>query len=96
MYLVGDGVEADAEKGFKLLYKSAEIGNDSSQYNVGLMIHEGVGTITNKEEAVKWIRLAAEQGHAEAQTMLNNITKDQANPSPCPPTMDRYKFRVIL
>ena len=31
------------------------------------MIHEGVGTITNKEEAVKWIRLAAEQGHAEAQ-----------------------------
>ena len=77
MYLVGDGVEADAEKGFKLLYKSAEIGNDSSQYNVGLMIHEGVGTITNKEEAVKWIRLAAEQGHAEAQTMLNNITKEK-------------------
>ena len=77
MYLVGDGVEADAEKGFKLLYKSAEIGNDSSQYNVGLMIHEGVGTITNKEEAVKWIRLAAEQGHTEAQTMLNNITKEK-------------------
>ncbi len=77
MYLVGDGVEEDTEKAFKLFHKSAEIGNDSSQYNVGLMIHEGVGTITNKEEAVKWIRLAAEQGHAEAQTMLNNITKEK-------------------
>ena len=47
------------------------------------MIHEGVGSMTNKEEAVKWIRLAAEQGHAEAQTMLNNILiRNQANPNP--------------
>ena len=78
MYLVGDGVEESDEKAFKLFHKSAEIGNDSSQYNVGLMMHEGVGSMTNKEEAVKWIRLAAEQGHAEAQTMLNNILKEES------------------
>ena len=78
MYLVGDGVEEDTEKAFKLFHKSAEIGNDSSQYNVGLMMHEGVGSMTNKEEAVKWIRLAAEQGHTEAQTMLNNILKEES------------------
>ena len=78
MYLVGDGVEESDEKAFKLFHKSAEIGNDSSQYNVGLMMHEGVGSMTNKEEALKWIRLAAEQGHVEAQTMLNNILKEES------------------
>ena len=78
MYFMGDGVEESEEKAFKLFHKSAEIGNDSSQYNVGLMMHEGVGSMTNKEEAVKWIRLAAEQGHAEAQTMLNNILKEES------------------
>lgn len=78
MYLVGDGVGESNEKAFKLFHKSAEIGNDCSQYNVGLMIHEGVGTMTNKGEVLKWICLAVEQGHEEALTKLKIILKDES------------------
>lgn len=78
MYLVGDGVGESNERAFKLFHKSAEIGNDCSQYNVGLIIHEGVGTMTNKGEVLKWICLAAEQGHEEALTKLKIILKDES------------------
>ena len=82
MYLMGDGVEECSEKAFKLFHKSAEGGNDNSQYNSGLMLHEGIGTEKNKDEAVKWLRLAAQQGHEEAETVLNNITKEEGQSVP--------------
>lgn len=77
MHVNGEGVEKCNEKAFKLFYKSAELNLESSQYSIGLMLYEGIGCQQNKEEAVKWLRLAAQKGFREAQTMLKNITKEE-------------------
>ena len=75
MYLTGNGVEECPKKAFKLFYKSAEIGFENAQHSVGKMLYEGVGTQTNRGEAINWLRLAAQQGHKEAEAFLNNILK---------------------
>ena len=41
-----------------------------AQHNLGFMYDNGQGTPQDYAEAVKWYRLAAEQGHAQA---LNNL-----------------------
>ena len=43
------------------------------QYNVGAMYAEGMGTPQVDAEAVKWYRLAAEQGIAKAQLNLGTM-----------------------
>ena len=48
----------------------AEQGDDSAQYNLGVIYANGEGVPQDYEEAVKWYRLAAEQGHAVAQYNL--------------------------
>ena len=75
MYLTGNGVEECPKKAFKLFYKSAEIGFENAQHSVGQMLYEGVGTQKNRGEAINWLRLAAQQGHKEAEAFLNNILK---------------------
>lgn len=42
----------------------------AAQYNLGLAYHKGLGVPQDYEEAVKWYRLAAEQGNADAQLSL--------------------------
>ena len=46
------------------------------------MLYEGVGTQINRGEAIKWLRLAAQQGHEEAEAVLNNITKEEGQSVP--------------
>jgi TPR repeat protein len=41
-----------------------------AQYNVGVMYEDGVGVAQDYKVAVKWYRLAAEQGYANAQGNL--------------------------
>jgi TPR repeat protein len=53
------GDYATAFQKFKLL---AEQGHTSIQYNLGQMYRDGEGVPVNGETAVKWYRLAAEQG----------------------------------
>ena len=48
----------------------AKQGDDSAQYNLGLMYRNGKGVPQNHKTAVKWYRLAAEQGYASAQGNL--------------------------
>ncbi len=45
----------------------AEQGYAEAQYNVGWMYDKGEGVPQNYKTAVKWYRLAAEQGDAEVQ-----------------------------
>ena len=40
------------------------------QYNLGVMYNEGEGVPLDDKESVKWYRLAAEQGDAQAQSNL--------------------------
>ena len=45
----------------------------NAQYNLGVMYDNGEGVPQDYKEAVKWYRLAAEQGNANAQTNLGNM-----------------------
>ena len=43
------------------------------QFNLGIAYFNGVGVLQDQEEAVRWWRLAAEQGRADAQQMLDDL-----------------------
>ena len=48
-----------------------DIGDAKTKFNLGWMYENGKGGVTKDEaEAVEWYRLAAEQGHAQAQLNL--------------------------
>ena len=56
------------------LYRSlADKGDAAAQYNLGEMYAYGRGVPENRTEGVKWLRLAAEQGHVDAQTSLAGL-----------------------
>ena len=44
----------------------AEAGDEVAQYNLGVMYDNGLGVPQDPKEAVKWYRLAAEQGDVDA------------------------------
>ena len=44
-----------------------------AQFNLGITYASGRGVIEDEAEAVKWYRLAAEQGYANAQYSLGNM-----------------------
>ena len=56
--------------GFDTTRKGAERGQPLAQFNFGLMYYKGRAVAKNYTEAVKWWRLAAGKGFAEA---LNNL-----------------------
>ena len=72
-----DGVDAYKRKDYKAAYKLflplAEQGNAfaQAQFNLGVMNFKGDGVPQDYKEAVKWWRLAAEQGLARAQEALD-------------------------
>ena len=50
-------------------------GNAPAQFNLGLMYDHGYGVPQDDAEAVKWYRLAAEQGDARGRTISLPFTK---------------------
>lgn len=62
--------------------KDARAGILEAQYEVGLMYANGVGTPRDLEQAISWIRRAAERGHVGAQYMLG--THYGADPGTAP------------
>ena len=48
-------------------------GDGDSQFALGLMYEQGVGVRRSDMESLKWFRKAAEQGHPEAQRILNSL-----------------------
>lgn len=69
-YLTGAGVVQDQEKGFSFILKAANQGWGVAQKNAAVLFDQGVGTKKNESEALRWFRLAAESGSAEAQGIL--------------------------
>jgi len=67
-YAVGD--YATAYKEFKIL---AEQGDATAQFSLGMMYYNGEGVAQDYKEAMKWFRLAAEQGIEEAVRSQNNL-----------------------
>jgi uncharacterized protein len=75
IFLIGkDGCLVDLSKAISLYRKSAELGFALSQYSLGKIYLEGFGVSTDKTEAIKWLKLAAEQNFQPAETMMTNIS----------------------
>ena len=55
---------------FAIICKNAEQGDAESQYKMGKYYEDGDGVVQNYPEAIKWYRLAVQQGHAGAQCAL--------------------------
>jgi TPR repeat protein len=71
--LVGRGLAAVQNRKQSGLPRNNDVGTADEQYRIGLKYYSGDGVSQNYEEAVKWYRLAAEQGYANAQFNLGNM-----------------------
>ena len=69
-----DGVAAykhgDHEAALEIFRNRAEAGEAPSQAYLGAMYRLGQAVASDDDEAARWLRLAADQGHAEAQYSL--------------------------
>ena len=74
LYILPDleGSRNYAEKA-KLARFGAEGGFVNGQYTLGILCKHGVGVEKDHSAAAKWLRLAAEQGHADAQSELDQL-----------------------
>jgi len=61
----------------------AEQGDVHAQLRLGSMYFTGEGVSENQAEAVKWFRMAAEQGHADAKMVLRAISETNPDESGC-------------
>lgn len=66
----------DHEAAFKIYLALAEKGDSKAQVAVASMFQLGDGTRQNLEEAIKWYKLSALQGHPVAQNNLGAILLD--------------------
>lgn len=54
----------------KWYYKAGSAGHAEAQFSLGLMFLVGKGVVEDHAEAMRWIRLAADQGQPEAKRFL--------------------------
>ncbi len=64
-----------------LYRQGAEKGDPQGQFKYGRCLMMGIGVTTNTAEAEKWLRMAANSGHAEAAQLLQQLRNVQPTPS---------------
>jgi len=74
MHEQGMGVETDTDKAMAFFAKAADGGDSKAQFRLANSVLEEDSEAI--EAAVAWLNKAAEQDHAEAQTMLGKIYED--------------------
>ncbi|HEX5360342.1 MAG TPA: hypothetical protein VFW49_04530 [Fluviicoccus sp.] len=65
-----NNVPKDHVEALKWFHKSAQLGDPSGQFNLGMMYANGYGIGKNQTEAARWFKLSADQGKANAQLNL--------------------------
>ena len=77
------GVAAIDANNMPLAYKkflaAAKEGHSDSQFNLGVMYEQGIGTTKNEKEALIWYKKAAEKNGAFPQKNLGRIYEDKEN-----------------
>jgi TPR repeat protein len=63
----------DSPQAAARLEKAAETGDPAAQNRFGLRLFVSAGLLRSNEQALKWLRRAAQQGYAEAQFNLGNL-----------------------
>ncbi len=69
----GVSLEPDLAQTAKWYLKSAYQGQTLSQYAIGKMYMNGAGIAQNPSEGIRWLRKAAENGHARAQMEIDSF-----------------------
>jgi TPR repeat protein len=77
LFLLLPGLLNAAEVDLAGLRAKAEQGDAWSQLNLGAAYDNAISTERNVDEAIKWYRMAAKQGLAEAQFNLAHILVDE-------------------
>lgn len=54
-------------------FQAASAGHREAQYGLALLFLAGKGVIESREEAVRWMRRAAEQGHVDARRFMAGL-----------------------
>jgi len=72
----GVGVDRDYTEARDLLAQSAFLGNPDAMNALALLYRDGLGVSADPVEAYAWFRIAAENGHAEAQTNRDLVEQD--------------------
>ncbi len=67
----------DYETAFREFKPLAEQGDAHAQFNLGYMYHKGEGVPQDDAEAVKWFRMSADQGYAEALRALGRFANER-------------------
>ena len=75
-YETGNGVAKNDAKAVELYRKSAEQGFDGGQFKIGLRLVQE-NDLAKQNEGVEWLTKAAEQGNADAQTVLGIYYEDK-------------------
>lgn len=77
-YRDGEGVAEDPEEAIRLMHLAAEHGEADAQFEYGLMLAEGYGSLDpDIEEGVRWYAKAADGGDSDGMRELARYTLDQ-------------------
>jgi uncharacterized protein len=70
------GVKPDPERALEMFqYAALNFGNADAQYNLARLYLDGAPNVVTKDprQAVRWLALAAEKGHLQAQALLGHM-----------------------
>jgi uncharacterized protein len=72
--IAGSKVGPDPERALQLFqFAATNFGDPNAQYNLARMHLEGAGIKKDSREALRWLFLAADKGHVEAQALLGQM-----------------------
>lgn len=76
MYVFGDKIPKTVtdpdQEAARWFFEAASRNHAEAEYGLGLLFLAGKGVVQDQEEALKWIRRAAEHGHPTARSFLAN------------------------
>lgn len=74
-------IDQKYDEAIKLYTIAAKKNYAPAQYNLGVMMHQGIGIKRNVSEAYGWLNLATEQGHSKAQEFIKGLLRFEITPN---------------
>jgi TPR repeat protein len=67
-------VKPDPERALEMFqYAATNFGDANAQYNLARMYLDGAGVRKDGRQAARWLNLAADKGHSQAQALLGHV-----------------------
>lgn len=96
LHLQGLGVERDEAMALRLTLQSAEAGFAEGQFEAFCMMARGQGCPADEPGAMKWLRLAADQGHLKAlMTLARHLRKRRAAGDPNAASFEEIETLIL-